>query len=178
MAKAPRLKVYAATMGFYETVVAAPNQTAALKAWGVRRNLLADDTAVVVDDDAVAAAALAQPGVVLRRAIGSNDAYTADAPAKLDVPKRPASAARGKGPAKKPQPPKPPADRTARNTAERAVEALAAEHRRETAAIDRRRAELEAEATAAGRAFAARDKGLAREVERARAAFRKAGGSA
>ena len=34
MARAPKLKVYCAPMGFHDALVAAPSQKAALKAWG------------------------------------------------------------------------------------------------------------------------------------------------
>jgi hypothetical protein len=40
-----KLKAYQAQIGFYDTVVAAPSQAAALRVWGVRQNLFAGDEA-------------------------------------------------------------------------------------------------------------------------------------
>ncbi|HEY5072122.1 MAG TPA: hypothetical protein VII63_08830 [Caulobacteraceae bacterium] len=40
-----RLKVFTTRMGFFETVVAAPSQKAALAAWGTAQNLFADGAA-------------------------------------------------------------------------------------------------------------------------------------
>jgi hypothetical protein len=71
--KARKLKVFQAQFGFYDTVVAAPSQAAALRAWGTRQNLFASGDAKVVTDEAAVAAATAQPETPLRRAIGSTD---------------------------------------------------------------------------------------------------------
>jgi hypothetical protein len=73
---AAKLKVYAARIGFHDTVVAAPNQAAALAAWDVRENLFAQKAAAVAHDPKATKAALARPGVVLRRAAGSNEAFS------------------------------------------------------------------------------------------------------
>ncbi len=40
-----RLKAFQAPLGFFDTVVAAPSQGAALKAWGSRQNLFRDGQA-------------------------------------------------------------------------------------------------------------------------------------
>ena len=74
MAK-PRLKVYRALMGFSEAAVAAANQTEALAAWGTHQNLFAEKMAAVTNDPAAAKAALAKPGLVLQRAVGSSGAF-------------------------------------------------------------------------------------------------------
>jgi hypothetical protein len=66
-AKAPRLKVYRTAMGFDDALVAAPNQKAALQAWGTSTDLFAAGRAAVVDDPAEGAEALAHPGQVVRR---------------------------------------------------------------------------------------------------------------
>src|SRR4029079_17852375 len=68
----PRLKVFQAHLGFFDTVVAAPSRAAALKAWGSRQDLFRDGQARPASDPGAIAAALAKPGLVLRRPVGSN----------------------------------------------------------------------------------------------------------
>ena len=70
------LKVFQTEIGFYELIVAAPSQAAALRAWGLHLNLFADGTARMATDERVIAAALAQPGVCLKRGVGSHDAFS------------------------------------------------------------------------------------------------------
>ena len=53
-----RLKVFQVHLGFFETVVAAPSQAAALRAWGTHQNLFADGQARVTDDPQAVEAAL------------------------------------------------------------------------------------------------------------------------
>ena len=60
-APARKLKVFQAQLGFYDTVVAAPSQAAALRAWGVHQNLFADGLARITDEEHAVEAALAQP---------------------------------------------------------------------------------------------------------------------
>src|SRR5579875_1747170 len=92
---ARRLKVYSARLGFFESVVAAPNQDAALEAWGVHQDLFANGEAKVAEDEA-SQAALKHPGVPLKRAAGS------DAPFSLEA--KPPKAPAGAGKAEKPPP--------------------------------------------------------------------------
>ena len=70
-----RLKVFSATIGFFDTVVATPSRRAALEAWGARQDLFGEGLAAATDDPAAKAAALAHPGTVLRRAAGSKSAF-------------------------------------------------------------------------------------------------------
>ena len=70
-----KLKVFQARIGFYDTVVAAPSQAAALRAWGVRQNLFTEGRAGQSEDAGAREAALARPGTPLRRPIGSNGAF-------------------------------------------------------------------------------------------------------
>ncbi len=63
---ARRLKVFQAQFGFYDSVVAAPSQVAALRAWGAHQNLFSDGGARVATDEQAIEAALAQPEVPLR----------------------------------------------------------------------------------------------------------------
>src|ERR1700712_6096532 len=104
---APRkLKVYQAQFGFYDSVVAAPNQPAALAVWGTHQNLFAQGDARETDDAQAAEAARANPGVPLRRPFGSTDPFGLDpgVPRMPDMP-----AAEKKPPLKKPEAaPKPP----------------------------------------------------------------------
>src|SRR3954464_10059196 len=46
-----KLKVFQASLGFYATVVAAPSQAAALRAWGIRQNLFGDGVARPAEDE-------------------------------------------------------------------------------------------------------------------------------
>lgn len=177
MAKAPRLKVYASRLGFFETVVAAPNQTAALEAWGVHRNLFADGSAAAATDAAAVAAAEQSPGVVLRRPIGSTQAYTADAAAALNLPDAPKSRSgeRATSTAAPPKP-KPKPDRSALTTAEREAAAITAENEEALRQIDRERKALEARAQGLQRDFDRRLEAAAKALSNARAAFVKSGG--
>ena len=65
---------------------------AALEAWGSKQNLFHQGFAKETDDSEVVAAAMAKPGIVLRRPVGSNVAFRehADLPsaASLDAPAR------------------------------------------------------------------------------------------
>ena len=71
----PRLKVFRAAMGFFESVVAAPSQKAALDAWGTRQDLFKEGMAAVTNDPQAVEAALAHPGVVLQRPTGSKGGF-------------------------------------------------------------------------------------------------------
>src|SRR5215469_14621159 len=72
---APRLKVFRTHLGFYDVIVAAPSQKAALEAWGAGSNLFAHGFASVVTDPGLAKAALSKPGVVLKRQFGSEGEF-------------------------------------------------------------------------------------------------------
>lgn len=135
---AARLKTYRTQSGFFELIVAVPNQKAALSAWGVHADLFAQGFASVADDPSAVQAAVTSPGVVLRRAVGSDDPWRApDEEAALpDVPDASRRTVRLK--AKTPAPaPKPTPDRGPLNRAERA----AAEHEAHRVAEEARRAE-------------------------------------
>jgi colicin import membrane protein len=86
MPRKPHLKVFRAHLGFYDTVVAASSQKAALAAWGAHRDEFAKGFAAVTDDLMAVKAALAQPGVVLKREYGRNGEFMAD-PVPLHEPK-------------------------------------------------------------------------------------------
>ncbi len=174
-----RLKVFGANLGFYETVVAAPSMKAALHAWGAHQDLFHSGAAKVVSDAGAVAAALAQPGVVLRRAVGSSEAYGADGGlGALKIPDEPrpkGSPAAKPGVTAKPQPKAPP-DRAALTRAEAALAARRRDHEAAKAELDDRRRALEAEATAMRRAFEADERGLEKARAKAALDYRRAGG--
>ena len=185
MAKSPksapqRLKVYQAVFGFHESVVAAPNQAAALKAWGTRQNLFAEGTAKVASDEKAAEAAIAHPLTPLRRAIGSTAAFSLESSAPSFDAAQIKPATSGKVAASKPprpwRPEPPPPDRSALTAAEAALERLEQARKQQEKAFRRRREALDAEAAAA-RAQWTRDRTAARKaLQREREAYRKAVG--
>lgn len=69
------LKVYRTHLGFYDAIVAARSQKAALEAWGVHQNLFQKGMASVVGDDEIIRIARSKPGVVLRRMYGSKETF-------------------------------------------------------------------------------------------------------
>ena len=177
---ARRLKVFQAQFGFYDTVVAAPSQAAALRAWGTRQDLFASGEAKVTTEEAAVAAAIAHPETPLRRAVGSSDPFALEPtslPKVPDAPKR--GAGGGAKPIPKPKPSKPdrpPADRSNLDAAEAALKALD-ERRKTEEAKFRREAEALAERQAkAQSAYVEARKAATAAVVAARAAYRKAGG--
>jgi colicin import membrane protein len=71
-----KLKTYQASLGFFDLAVAAPSMKAALEAWGSKTNHFHQGFAKESDDPEIIAATMAQPGVVLRRAVGSSGSFT------------------------------------------------------------------------------------------------------
>jgi hypothetical protein len=61
-----RLKVFCATSGFHDSIVAAPSRPAALKAWGARTDLFSMGVARQVTDPKIVRKALDRPGEVIR----------------------------------------------------------------------------------------------------------------
>jgi colicin import membrane protein len=70
-----KLKVYQTSQGFYDLVIAAPSMKAALAAWGASPDIFRRGFAKQSHDRDVIAAAMAQPGLVLRRPVGSNKRF-------------------------------------------------------------------------------------------------------
>jgi hypothetical protein len=178
--KPRRLKVYQAAFGFHESVVAAPNQAAALRAWGVRQNLFAEGQAKVATDENGITAAQAHPEVPLRRAVGSDDPFVLQppTPAKPLIEAEPRS--RREKPASRPpaapEAPKPPADRSSLDAAEKALAALGEARKRAEEAFRGRQETLDAEREAAKRRWKEQRKAAERMIERERRAYRDAGG--
>src|SRR5688500_9867716 len=83
----PRLKVFCATSGFHDSIVAAPSKPAALKAWGARTDLFSMGAARLVTDPKLQKKALDRPGEVIRlkRSGGGEEAA---APKKETKPKK------------------------------------------------------------------------------------------
>jgi colicin import membrane protein len=111
-----KLKTYQASLGFFDLAVAAPSMKAALEAWGSKTNHFHQGFAKESDDPEIIAATMAKPGVVLRRAVGSNDSFSEHA----ELPKNLASGKVKEMPRKlasKPQPPHKIDDKTAREAA-------------------------------------------------------------
>ncbi len=144
---AARLKVFAARMGFFDTVVAVSSRKAALDAWGVNQDLFKSGDAVETQDVVAVQAALANPGVVLRRSVGSSAPYAETA--TVDAERlAPTGTAKHKGkPAAKPAPPPPPPpDRSALDAAEKGLADAERDRDRTRHALAARRAALEREA--------------------------------
>ncbi|WP_063683811.1 hypothetical protein [Bradyrhizobium stylosanthis] len=80
-----QLKTYQTSLGFYDQAVAAPSMKAALAAWGASSNLFHQGVAKETDDPDVVAATMAKPGIVLRRPVGSNKAFTESAELPTDL---------------------------------------------------------------------------------------------
>jgi colicin import membrane protein len=76
---ARRLKTYQTSLGFFDVAVAAPSMKAAAEAWGSKTNLFNKGFAKETNDPAIVAANMGKPGVVLRRPVGSNGAFSEDA---------------------------------------------------------------------------------------------------
>src|SRR5205807_3113033 len=80
-----KLKTYQTSLGFYDQAVAAPSMKAALEAWGASSNLFHQGAARETDDPDIVAATMASPGVVLRRPVGSDGAFTEHAALPTDL---------------------------------------------------------------------------------------------
>lgn len=82
-----KLKAYQTSIGFYDLIIAVPSMKAALEAWGAGSNLFHQGMAKEADDPAAIDTAMAKPGIVLRRPIGSNKRFSesADLPDDLRV---------------------------------------------------------------------------------------------
>ncbi len=181
MSKPPkrRLKVFQAPLGFYDTIVAAPSRAAALRAWGTHQNLFASGQAAEIGDPETVAAALRHPEVVLKRAIGSKDAFALEATSLPSVPEAPPRPARAKAAPRTAKPVKPakPVDRRALEAAEAMVRKVDQARKAEEARFREREATLEAQRMAAQEAYVVKRKAATAALVKAREAFRRAGGA-
>jgi len=76
---ARKLNTFVTSVGFFDLAVAAPSMKAALDAWGFKHNAFHQGFASETGDAKIIAAAMANPGIVLRRPVGTNEAFRADA---------------------------------------------------------------------------------------------------
>jgi colicin import membrane protein len=95
---ARKLKTFVTTIGFFEQAVAAPSMKPALDAWGVTQNLFQQGFAKESDDPKIISAATAQPGVVVKRAVGSKGDFAEDAELPASLPAKRLSARGGAKP--------------------------------------------------------------------------------
>jgi colicin import membrane protein len=104
----PKIKVFTANLGFYETAVAARSQKMALAHWGVTRDLFREGSAKETRDPKAVEAAMRKVGMVVRRPIGSAGPFEERAEAEQALLKRfksrPRAAAKKPKPARKPTP--------------------------------------------------------------------------
>jgi colicin import membrane protein len=100
-----KLKTYQTSLGFYDLAIAAPSMKSALEAWGAGSNLFHQGHAKETDEPDVVAATMAKPGVVLRRAAGSNGPFAehADLPDLDDDGAKPKKSRRSE-PKRRPSP--------------------------------------------------------------------------
>ena len=173
----PKLKVFQAQFGFFDTVVAAPSQAAALRAWGIHQNLFASGEAKVTADEAAVAAALAHPETPLRRAVGSSDPFQLEPASLPKVPDAPKRAATKPVTKAKPAPPRrPPPDRSTLDAAEAALHQLDDDRKREEAELRRRQEALDEARSAAQTAYVESRKTATAAIVAARKTYRDAGG--
>jgi colicin import membrane protein len=81
-----KLKTYQTSLGFFDLAVAAPSMKAAAEAWGSKTNDFKRGFAKETNDPAIVAATMAKPGVVLKRPVGSNGAFSEHPPLPKDLP--------------------------------------------------------------------------------------------
>ncbi len=166
-----RLKAFTTTAGFFDLAVAAPSMKAALDAWGAGANLFHQGFARESHDVDVVTATMAKPGVVLRRPVGTNDAFTEDAQvsgkfvgrAKAPARKAPVAAPKSAGRA---------ADRRAALAYEKQEARRERQKRKEEAALQREREQREAASEAAESALQEAEEahlGVVKEIEKAQA---------
>jgi hypothetical protein len=176
-AKGRKLKVFQAPFGFYESVIAAPSQAAALRAWNSHQNLFAEGLAKVATDEAAIEAALAHPETPLLRAVGSNEPFELEPRSLPKLPHAPKRAkAANKGKIAHEREPELPPDRSKLNAAADALQKIEQDWTAEEERFRRRRKALEQdEADARGTYLAAR-KAAKATLKKEREAYRKAGG--
>jgi type IV secretory pathway VirB10-like protein len=177
---ARKLKTFTTSAGFFDLAVAASSMKAALEAWGSRNNLFQHGFAKVSEDPKIVAATMAHPGVVLRRPVGSDGAFSEHAELPKDLPAGTAKRAPAKRSTKRPEPPpKAIDDKTAREAArvfEKEQKRRDSERRKEEAerAKERERRERAIAAAEAALEQARRDhEARVEDIEKDRAALDK-----
>jgi colicin import membrane protein len=110
-----KLKTFITNIGFFELALAAPSMKAALEAWGMGHNAFQHGFAKQTNDPKIVAATMANPGVVLRRAVGTTGAFAENPELpkdlwKLEAPKPEPVRPKAKTPAKQSAKAKPATD--------------------------------------------------------------------
>jgi colicin import membrane protein len=143
-----KLKTYQTSQGFYDLAIAAPSMKAALEAWGASSNLFHQGFAKESEDSKVIAAAMAKPGIVMRRPVGSDTAFSehSELPsaASLDAPQRPSKAKPEKAKPAKEQKVDEKAERRAAAAYEKEQQRRERQRQKEEAAAAKARAERKA----------------------------------
>ena len=169
---ARKLKTYQTSLGFFDLAIAAPSMKAALEAWGADSNLFHQGAAKESDNPDVVAAAMAKPGVVLRRPVGSDGSFGehAELPTSLgDVERRAKAVRKSKG-RKGKKPSSGPVDKAAEQKAALAFEKEQKRRERERASEEAaRQKERERRQQAVDKAQAALDKAEQEHAKRAAA---------
>jgi hypothetical protein len=80
-----KFKTFVTNIGFFELALAAPSMKAALEAWGMGHNAFQHGFAKQTEDPKIVAATMAQPGVVLRRAVGTKGEFKVQAELPKDL---------------------------------------------------------------------------------------------
>jgi flagellar biosynthesis GTPase FlhF len=168
---ARKLKTYQTSLGFFDLAIAAPSMKAALEAWGADSNLFHQGAAKESDDPDVIAATMEKPGVVLRRAVGSDGAFGEHAklPTALGGTGPTKAARKSKGPRAKRHSSRP-VDKAAERNAALAFEKEQKRRERERASEEAaRQKERERRQQAVDKAQAALDKAEQEHAKRAAA---------
>jgi hypothetical protein len=168
---ARKLKTYQTSLGFFDLAIAAPSMKAALEAWGADSNLFHQGAAKESDDPDVIAAAMAKPGVVLRRPVGSDGSFGEHAELPIDLGgSGPTKATRKSKGSKAKQPSSRPIDKAAERKAALAFEKEQKRRERERASEETaRQKDRERRQQAIDKAQAALDKAEQEHAKRAAA---------
>jgi len=148
-----KLKTYTTSAGFFDLAIAAPSMKAALEAWGSNSNLFQQGFAKESDDPQIVADTMARPGVVLRRAVGTNGRFSEHAELPSSLPARPATRKPEKAPTRKDKPPA--SRRIDEKTARQAAFAFEEEQRRRERQAKKEEAEWKRDQKRRDRAIAA-----------------------
>jgi len=74
-----KLKTYITNLGFFELALAAPSMKAALEVWGMGHDAFRQGFAKETHDAKTVASAMAKPGIVLRRPVGTKGEFKENA---------------------------------------------------------------------------------------------------
>lgn len=174
---ARKLKVFQAQFGFYDSVVAAPSQAAALKAWGTHQNLFATGEAKAATDEAAITVAMAHPETPLRRAVGSSGAFAIEPDGLPKVPDDPKRAGAKPSAKSKPvEPAAPTADRSKLDAAETALRNVEEQRKAEEATFRNEEDALANRRAAAQSRYVDVRKMAVAKVNAARTAYANSGG--